>query len=78
LRCIEIAFEQVGAALADVVRTRIYVSDMSRWRGVGAVHGEVIGDARPSATSPLSRPMSSALIAPDLLAEIEADAYVAD
>ena len=69
---IEIALAQAGAALADVVRTRIYVTDISRWREVGAVHAEVFGDIRPAATMV----EVSALIAPDLLVEIEADAYV--
>jgi enamine deaminase RidA (YjgF/YER057c/UK114 family) len=72
LRRIEIALQQVGAALADVVRTRMYVTDISRWREVGAVHAEVFGEIRPAATMV----EVSALIAPDLLVEIEADAYV--
>ena len=65
-------FDQAGATLADVVRTRIYVTDISRWREVGAVHAQVFGDIRPVATMV----EVSALIAPDLLVEIEADAYV--
>ncbi|MGO9250742.1 MAG: RidA family protein [Mycobacterium sp.] len=72
LRRIEIALEQAGATLADVVRTRIYVTDISRWREVGAVHAEVFGEIRPAATMV----EVSALIAPGLLVEIEADAYV--
>jgi enamine deaminase RidA (YjgF/YER057c/UK114 family) len=72
LRRIEIALEQAGAALADVVRTRIYVTDISRWREVGEVHAQVFGEIRPVATMV----EVSALIAPDLLVEIEADAYV--
>jgi enamine deaminase RidA (YjgF/YER057c/UK114 family) len=72
LRRIEIALRQAGAALTDVVRTRIYVTDISRWREVGAVHAQVFGDVRPAATMV----EVSALISPDLLVEIEADAYV--
>jgi enamine deaminase RidA (YjgF/YER057c/UK114 family) len=72
LRRIEIALQQVGAALTDVVRTRIYVTDISRWREVGAVHAEIFGEIRPVATMV----EVSGLIAPDLLVEIEADAYV--
>ena len=72
LRRIEIALEQAGAALTDVVRTRIYVTDISRWREVGAVHAQVFGAVRPAATMV----EVSALIAPDLLVEIEADAYL--
>ena len=73
MRRIEIALEGAGAALTDVVRTRIYVTDISRWREVGAVHAEVFGDIRPAATMV----EVSALIAPELMVEIEADAYVA-
>jgi enamine deaminase RidA (YjgF/YER057c/UK114 family) len=72
LRRIEIALEQAGAALTDVVRTRIFVTDISRWREVAAVHARAFGDVRPVATMV----EVSALIAPDLLVEIEADAYV--
>lgn len=72
LHRIEIALEQAGARLADVVRTRIYVTDISRWREVGDVHANVFGEIRPVATMV----EVSALIAPDLLVEIEADAYI--
>jgi enamine deaminase RidA (YjgF/YER057c/UK114 family) len=75
LRRIEVALSQAGAALSDVVRTRIYLTDISRWREVAAVHSEVFGDIRPAATMV----EVAALIAPELLVEIEADAYsVAD
>jgi len=73
LRRIEIALEQAGAALTDVVRTRIFVTDISRWREVGAVHAEVFGQIRPASTMV----EVAALITPELMVEIEADAYVA-
>jgi enamine deaminase RidA (YjgF/YER057c/UK114 family) len=72
LRRIDIALREVGATLSDVVRTRIYVTDISRWREVGAAHAEVFREIRPAATMV----EVSALIAPELLVEIEADAYV--
>ena len=72
LRRIEIALQEVGASLSDVVRTRMYVTDISLWREVGAVHAEVFGDIRPVATMV----EVSALISPELLVEIEVDAYV--
>jgi enamine deaminase RidA (YjgF/YER057c/UK114 family) len=71
LRRIESALSQAGVTLADVVRTRIYVTDIAHWRDVGEVHAEVFGDIRPAATMV----EVSALIAPELLVEIEADAY---
>lgn len=71
LRRIEIALGQAGATLADVVRTRIYVTDISRWREVGEVHAQAFGKIRP-VTSMVE---VTALIAPGLLVEIEADAY---
>lgn len=74
LKRIETALHEAGASLSDVVRTRIYVTDISLWRDVGAVHAEVFGDIRPAATMV----EVAALIAPDLLVEIEADAYVKD
>ncbi|CQD21739.1 endoribonuclease L-PSP [Mycobacterium europaeum] len=72
LRRIEVALGQAGAALTDVVRTRIYVTDISRWREVAAVHAQVFGAIRPAATMV----EVSALIAPEFAVEIEADAYV--
>jgi enamine deaminase RidA (YjgF/YER057c/UK114 family) len=72
LRRIEIALNEAGGSLRDVVRTRIYLTDISRWRDVGAVHAEVFGDIRPAATMV----EVSALISADLLVEIEADAHL--
>ena len=63
---------EVGASMADVVRTRIYVTDISRWREVGTVHAEMFGEIRPVTTMV----EVSALISPDLMVEIEADAYI--
>ncbi|MCK0177537.1 hypothetical protein A5757_08560 [Mycobacterium sp. 852013-51886_SCH5428379] len=71
LRRIGVALEQAGASLSDVVRTRIYVTDISLWREVGAVHAEVFGDIRP-VTAMVE---VAALISPAYVVEIEADAY---
>jgi enamine deaminase RidA (YjgF/YER057c/UK114 family) len=73
LRRIEIALREAGAAMTDVVRTRMFVTDIGLWEEVGAVHAEVFGDIRPVTTMV----EVSALISPELLIEIEADAYVA-
>ncbi len=73
LRRIENALGQVGAGLPDVIRTRMFVTDIARWGAVAEVHAEVFGDIRPVATMV----EVTALIAPDLLVEIEVDAYVA-
>jgi enamine deaminase RidA (YjgF/YER057c/UK114 family) len=73
LRRIEIALNEAGAALSDVIRTRIYVTDISRWREIAVVHAEVFVQIRPAATMV----EVAALIAPELLVEIEADAYCA-
>lgn len=72
LNRIEIALQEVGASLTDVIRTRIYVTDISLWREVGEVHAAAFSDVRPAATMV----EVSALIAPGLLVEIEVDAYV--
>jgi enamine deaminase RidA (YjgF/YER057c/UK114 family) len=73
LRRIEVALNEAGATMTDVVRTRMFVTDISRWEEVAAVHAEAFGDVRPVATMV----EVSALISPDLLVEIEVDAYVA-
>ncbi|BEK87841.1 RidA family protein [Nocardia seriolae] len=72
LRRILAALAEVGAAAENVVRTRIFVTDIARWEEVGKAHGEIFGDIRPAATMV----EVSALIEPELLVEIEADAIV--
>lgn len=72
LRRIDLALHEAGAAMTDVVRTRIFVTDIGRWEEVAAVHAEVFADIRP-VTSMVE---VSALISPELLVEIEVDAYV--
>jgi enamine deaminase RidA (YjgF/YER057c/UK114 family) len=73
LRRIESALHDLGATMSDVIRTRMFVTDISQWRAVGAAHAEFFGEIRPAATMV----EVAALIEPHLLVEIEADAYVA-
>ena len=73
--CLEIvggALTEAGAAFGDVVRTRIYLTDLDDYEGVARAHGEVFGEIRPAATLVAV----TALVDPAMLVEIEADAVL--
>jgi enamine deaminase RidA (YjgF/YER057c/UK114 family) len=74
LEIIEKALAQAGAQLSDVVRTRMFVTDIGQWETIGRVHGEVFGTIRPVCTVVEVK----GLVRPEMLVEIEADAIVGD
>ena len=74
LRTVEAALATAGARMEDVVRTRMFVTDISRWEEFGRAHGEFFANVRPAATMG----QVSALIDPEMLVEIEADAVIPD
>jgi enamine deaminase RidA (YjgF/YER057c/UK114 family) len=72
LKNIDAALRAAGASMSQVVRTRMFVTDIDQWREIGRAHGEVFGSIRPAATMVEVR----RLIAPEMLVEIEAEAVV--
>ena len=72
LKIIEIALKQVGATMSDVVRTRMFVTNISKWEEIGKAHGEFFKDIRPAATMVEVK----SLIDPELLVEIEVQAII--